>query len=98
MCSGYECSVQWQVWDREVWQRVLGWLSGNDLAESREHTHTWQVNSVYTSDLEGVQWNGEGSTVVVSHAVSTLPLNRNVTVYGCRYEYGYGYVLRRQYV
>ena len=38
VCSGYECSVQWQVWDREVWQRVLGWLSGNDLAVTKEHT------------------------------------------------------------
>ena len=27
-----------QVWDREVWQRVLGWLSGNDLAVTKEHT------------------------------------------------------------
>ena len=53
------------------------------------------------SDLDGVQWtpqNGEGSTVVVCHADSTLMLNRNVTVYGCRYEYGYRYGLKRQYV
>ena len=80
--------------DREVWQRVLGWLSGNDLAVTKEHT-------AVASDLDGVlwtPWNGEGSTVVVHHADSTLTLNRNVTVYGCRYEYGYGYGLKRQYV
>ena len=41
-------------------------------------------------------WNGEGSTVVVRHADSTLTVNRNVTVYGCRYRYGYG--LKRQYI
>ena len=36
--------------------------------------------------------------MVVCQADSKLTLNRNVTVYGCRYEYGYGYVLKRQYV
>ena len=69
MCSGYECSVQWQVWDREVWQRVLGWFSGNDLVVHDKGTHT-----TVASDLDGVQWplwNGEGSTVVVHHADST---------------------------
>ena len=60
---------------------------------TKEHTQLWQVTwMVY------IQWNGEGGTVVVRHADSRLPLNRNVTVYGCRYEYGYGYGLRQQYV
>ena len=53
------------------------------------------------SDLDGVQWtprNGEGNIVVVHRADSTLTMNRNVTVYGCRYEYGYGCGLKGQYV
>ena len=28
---------------REVWQRVLGWLSGNDLVETKEHTRLYIV-------------------------------------------------------
>ena len=63
MCLGdntCECSVQWQVWDREVWQRVLGWLSGNDVAVTKEHTQLWQVTWMV--------YNEEGSTVVVHHA------------------------------
>ena len=60
MCSGYECSVQWQVCDREVWQRVLGWLSGSDLVVTKEHTQLWQVTWMV--------YNGEGSTVVGHHA------------------------------
>ena len=57
------------MWDREVWQRVLGWLSGNDLAVTKEHTQLWQVTwMVY---IQWILWNGEGSTVVGRHADST---------------------------
>ena len=55
VCSGYECSVQWQVWDREVWQRVLGWLSGNDLAVTKEHTQLWQVTWMVYNGLRGME-------------------------------------------
>ena len=58
-----------RLWDKEVWERVLGCLSDNELAVTKEHTCT-----AAASDLDSLQWtprNEGGSTVVVHHADST---------------------------